>query len=431
VHQLTDDKFISILTRANINLSNQKDKPHGHLCWDKSYYQVPAFLENEELVVEEEAIQTQNKHRKTSLSHRSAQNNNYILYCVLSLVGASFEAKNVEGNSVYQEFLKNLNNNSRNFNEVNSFLKWWVLKVTDQHWLKVFRMAAEEQYENCLNILIENKSNVNVWSKEDGNTALHLASKANFPEAAHKLISKNADVNCSNFNGNTPLHLATENGNIDCLKFLIENSADVNAKNFRGLSPLHFAAETGQIDCMSFLICNNADINAKNSEEVTPLHFAAKHGSIGCLKLLIDKSADVIVNAKNTYGETALHYAAQWGQLECLKLLIEKGRNVNEENESQQKPLHYAYFIAREETTEITKVLLEAGAEVNAKDKYDGTPLHGAVNSELPDEAKENCCKMLIEAGADVLAKNDDGKTSMAYDFLKKMKEKRPELFSI
>jgi hypothetical protein len=38
---------------------------------------------------------------------------------------------------------------------------------------------------------------------------------------------------------------------------------------------------------------------------------------------------------------------------------------------------------------------------------------------------------MLIEAGADVLAKNDDGETPMDNDFLKKMKERRHELFSI
>ncbi len=174
-----------------------------------------------------------------SLLHNSVQNNDYVLYCLLSLCGASFEAKNKEGKSVHEELLEMLNNDDKKLKTMNQFVKWWILKITDQHWLKLFRIAAEKGFENCLNILIENKFNVNAWSYQDGNTALHFASENNLKEAALRLVCKNAEVNVKNFEGNTALHMAVQKNTLDCLKFLVKNGANVNEVNKKKQSPLH------------------------------------------------------------------------------------------------------------------------------------------------------------------------------------------------
>jgi hypothetical protein len=42
---------------------------------------------------------------------------------VLSLLGASFEAKNKEGKSVHEELMKMLDNDNKNFNEIFKVLK--------------------------------------------------------------------------------------------------------------------------------------------------------------------------------------------------------------------------------------------------------------------------------------------------------------------
>jgi ankyrin repeat protein len=268
---------------------------------------------------------------------------------VLSLLGASFEAKNEKGNNVYEELAKMLDSDSKSFNKINGFVKWWILKATDQHWLQLFRRATEKGFKNCLNILIENKSNVNVWSIEDGNTPLHFASKNNVMEIVQKLILKNADVNAKNFEGSNPLHVAVQDNGMDCIQCLIENGANVNESDKYEQTPLYWA------------------VLSKLSDDK----------KLKCFKNLIEAGADLSVT--NNYGDTLLHLAAKNCSSDILEYLLKMGANAN----------------------------------INVENKDKHTPLHVAITSNLSNEEKQNSCKTLVEAGADLLAKDGSGDTPL------------------
>jgi ankyrin repeat protein len=271
-----------------------------------------------------------------SLLHNSVKNNSFILYCVLSLLGARLDARNSKGKSVYIELLKILNYESGNLHMTNAFVKWWIMKVTDQHWLKLVKMTAERCLKNSLNHLIENKSNVNVWSNKNGSTALHFASEHNLQEAAHRLVSKKADVNAKNFKGNTPLHIAVQKSNIDIINFLIKNGANVNEENRRKQKPLKLVFVIFVTsytfhkfyEVLKALIETNAEVSAKDDFNNTHLHAALKFDISNeekekCCKLLIQAGTDL--SAKNDHGDTALHFGCQMWHQYHLEMLIGKG----------------------------------------------------------------------------------------------------------
>ncbi len=451
--EATNKNMLNILKRANSALFNKKDRINNKAFWEIYHHNLPDFLENKRQHYIEDAQKPRNQTSNNSPLHNSVENRNYVLYCVLSLLGANFEDKNKEGKSVLEELLEMLDNDNRNFNEMNTFVKWWILKVTDQHWLKLFRISAEKGFRNCLNILIEHKLNVNVWSYKDGNTALHLATMYNLQESVQKLITKNADVNAKNFNGDTPMHLniiltrnywkkllTDNNGDatakrageetiyqavtldrIDCLTFLIEKGANVNAENYAKESPLHcvfyqhLSTSEDSVEYIRVLVTAGAAINLQNDENNTPLHEAVKSELADktketCCKFLIEAGADL--SAKNYDGDTPLHLAAQHCNNASLKCLLEMGANANSENDQTKRPLHLVFCLntfSSEKYVACLELLIAAGAEINATDQDKCTPLHEAVRyklKELSDEEKVKCCKILIDAGANLSAKN-------------------------
>ena len=371
-----------ILKKASLDLFDRTERIHGKSCWECG--DIPDFLKakrelskedvekerKRELSTEDIEMKTKRelskenieKERKTiwktSPAHRAAQNGSYILLCFLSFFGANFEAKNKEGKTAYEELVKNLNNNGEHFSKMNPFVKWWILKVTDQHWIKLFAIAAEGQYTESLNILIGCKTNVDVWSTDDGNTALHFA-----PEAFQKLMDKKAAVN---------------------LGIVEEKKRAANAGNFLKQTPLHFLLSSSRerLELTKVLIAAGADVNAKDQNSFTPFHY-------------------LFMNSDNFSKEI----------VELAKVLIETDADINARDQFNKTPLHYLFMTLHikntftgfsRETVELTKVLIEAGADINAKDKYNKTPLNWALSSDLSEEELEERRRILVEAGVDL-----------------------------
>ena len=84
--------------------------------------------------------------------------------------------------------------------------------------------------------------------------------------------------------------------------------------------------------------------------------------------------------------------------------LITNGVNINETDNCDMTPLHWA---ALEGLFEISAILIKHGANINAIDNLCGTPLHYASWSSTA------VVKLLLDAGADIDAKNDIGEIAL------------------
>ncbi len=427
-----------ILNKASIDLFHQKNRIDEKSCMELNV-EMPTFVKKKMELARKVPEKISNQNWFISPLHNSVKNDSYILYSVLSLLGASFEAKNKEGKSVLEELFEVLDNDSKNFNNSNAFVKWWILKVTDQHWLKLFKAASEKWSNNCLNILIENKSDVSAWNYKDGNTALHFASLSSHeiiqklfskPFASHssqdivqKLISKNADVNAKNFHGETPLYYCASRQNLNIMQLLIKENADVNAKNSNGDAPIHAAAEVGTIECLKCLVENGANVNEENNSKARPLHFIGNKMNFSseveeCIKFLIEKGAEI--NSNDKENNTPLHDAAKSfiadeAKEKCCKFLINSGANLSAKNDDGDTPLHLA---ANDHSIATLQYLLEAGAKVivNEENNDKQTPLHCYVestHSNLSEEKIKKIFEILMESGADLSIKDRDGNTPL------------------
>ena len=78
--------------------------------------------------------------------------------------------------------------------------------------------------------------------KQGGHTALILASRGGYIDAAKTLVAAGADVNqISEGDATSPLLIATINGHFDLAKWLLDQGADPNAAASNGVTPLYAA----------------------------------------------------------------------------------------------------------------------------------------------------------------------------------------------
>lgn len=153
------------------------------------------------------------------------------------------------------------------------------------------------------------------------------------PSRISTLISRGANVNCSNSFGYTPLLLGLsrdgDDQSIHAVSELCEAGADVNLSSdvFYGDTPLHFACMLKNSMFARILITKNANVHARNHAGYTPLHTAALRGNSEVVKLLCLNGADI--DATEMYcGYTPLHLATNGNHDDTMTLLAECGANV-------------------------------------------------------------------------------------------------------
>lgn len=153
------------------------------------------------------------------------------------------------------------------------------------------------------------------------------------PLRIRNLISRGANVNCSNSFGYTPLLLALsrdgDDQSVHAVSELCAAGADVNLSSdvFYGDTPLHFACMLKSSMFARILIANNAKVHARNHAGYTPLHTAALRGNLEIVKLLCLNGVDI--DATEMYcGYTPLHLAANGNHDNTMILLAKCGANV-------------------------------------------------------------------------------------------------------
>ena len=117
---------------------------------------------------------------------------------------------------------------------------------------------------------------VNVKTKEDEFTALHMASFSGKYSIVSMLIENKANIYAVNKDGLNVLHTAAQGDQAFMLYYFKELGLDINSKDCRGSTPLHWAWFSKSEIAISYLLAWDAKINEEDQKGLTPLHLAIK-----------------------------------------------------------------------------------------------------------------------------------------------------------
>ena len=163
---------------------------------------------------------------------------------------------------------------------------------------------------------------------QDSRDSLITAAKNGDAGKAQQLIDRGWDMNYLDDQGNTALHHASRWNHPQVVACLIKNSAKVETKNLQDETALHLACLYDNFDALKILVeKGKANVNAKDNQGWTALHFAAQNGNIEMVKYLVEQ-CKVDVNIPATDGVTALLIASLNNKLEVVQYLIQHGAIV-------------------------------------------------------------------------------------------------------
>lgn len=290
--------------------------------------------------------------------------------------------------------------------------------LNDEGW-RPLHVAASRSCLAVLRSLVKGGARVDSTTHTYGNTALHLASSANFNDGINYLVQHDANIERKNSYGFSPLTVAIRNNSLSAAELLLEKGASVSTQDETGQSPLHAAAHSNKEEYAQLLIDNDAQITACDGEGNHPLHIAAKQDSFAVADLLLKHGADA--GAINLERRTPLHLAADvtmrlsgvGRSVAVSRLLISGGMGVNAKDGAGKTPLHIASRSSSPnvnssgDALDIIGMLIETGANIDETDQHGDTPLIVAVSrpSYLP------AVELLLRLGAEV---NIRGKSGLA-----------------
>ena len=185
---------------------------------------------------------------------------------------------------------------------------------------------ASHGHVGVVQVLLEHHADVNSFDKNDGVTALHMASNYGAAETTRVLLANGADANAKQCDNQTPLHWATNDG---VARVLLEYGADPNARDSSNRTPFYRKIERRNAETARVLLQNGADANARAYNNRTPLHAASEDGHLDCVRLLLQHGADI--HARDDEGLTPFQVASAssdsvYGQYqEVMQLLLEHG----------------------------------------------------------------------------------------------------------
>eukprot|EP01089_Gocevia_fonbrunei_P016030 TRINITY_DN4880_c0_g1_i2.p1 TRINITY_DN4880_c0_g1~~TRINITY_DN4880_c0_g1_i2.p1 ORF type:complete len:413 (-),score=95.44 TRINITY_DN4880_c0_g1_i2:255-1493(-) len=287
--------------------------------------------------------------------------------------------------------------------------------------------AAGKGNTALVKLLLDAGANPSAFSSQHaGCCALHIAAEKNYVEVVNLLLESGVDVNIRSVKQQlTPLISASCCGSLEAVQVLLNAGADINAQSSTGNTALMLAIDRGKIEVALTLIKGKAELEIRGQKGWTALHNAASGGEKGYKEVaeaLLDAGA--AVDALSETMLTPLHEAAGKSLVEIVQLLVDKGANVNARDKFNNTPLRMcasnAQSFATIETFKTTvETLLKAGADINAGTTINTTSLHSVVKW-----GNVEAVQFMLDKGADPNIRTQKGE--LPIDF-----SKHPEVRAI
>jgi ankyrin repeat protein len=251
----------------------------------------------------------------------------------------------------------------------------------DEHWTNtpIYFLCGHRQtdhnYQSAVlgvEWLLENGADPDVRCYNQGEVALHAASRSQAAEMVALLLKHGADPNIRRADGRMPFDLAAVSGN----QPLIEAFAAKGAVHTLSESDQFFAdcAEGKVVAAGRFLERHPGFLD--ESEEAKELFIRfGEHGNETGLRTFLDLGMPAA--ARNAKSETALHFACFCGHKECVDLLLSRGAPLDiEEKTYNGNPLGWAnqamlwHRNPMDVQTQIIQSLMRAGASRDQLAKF-------------------------------------------------------------
>jgi len=308
-------------------------------------------------------------------------------------------------------------------------------------------LAAAQGWDIVVKELL-NSTVTTVVHDEDGNNALHLAVRFQYPHIIPIILSSPGFISVNSAADNaaqwTPLHLAAEVGRLLTIRVLLSHGANPQAVAGDGTTALHIAAASGHVSTTEELMKALDDLDLdddthplylEDAEKRTPFVRAVENGhkdvAVAILEKLVKPTilpADskhprlLSTDVMKLQGQLDALYLAVASKNEALVKFLVASRywDTNARNADNPNGLHLAASSAFKFSTSMLEILLEAGADRDARypevddenaPRAGDRPLHVAVR-----DGRHDAIKALLKIdppnkGADINAVNDQGIT--------------------
>ncbi|CAD0098231.1 unnamed protein product [Aureobasidium mustum] len=256
------------------------------------------------------------------------------------------------------------------------------------------RAASHNGHYEVVKILLDHKADVNLPAA-DSITALRAAIVMDRQDVVRLLLERGANVNPREPGIDTPLTTSINHDRRDISKTLLDNGANPNGVDGTKLDPpLVIASRMHRLHIVKLLLEAGAAIDKTSGRGITPLAAAAGKGHFAVVKVLLDRrpKVDMLVGDTKT---TVLLMVSGLGFVKHAETLLDAGASVNlPAGTTEKTPLIAAAEAGR---IEVVKLLIDRRADVNAQDMSSMSALHHAAT-----KGHIEIVKVLVQAGSSI-----------------------------
>ena len=156
-------------------------------------------------------------------------------------------------------------------------------------------------------------------------------------------------INEPNFNGDTPLHIASKAGDVEVVDFLLKNKAFVNAKNYSKETPLFYSVINQNREVIHSLIKAGAVLDCKSTFGETIYDLISSYDLLNYVNEKSEQYKNYLY-----YANYPLHYAIIIENLEMVKKNCNI-RNIERKDQYGYTPLMLADLVKNDRIIKFLK----------------------------------------------------------------------------